>query len=315
MKFIDLFSGMGAFTQALTAEGHECVFACDTDKGARKIYERNYGITCQKDIRHIMDTDLPPFDILCAGLPFELGNLELFQEVVRILKHHQPMYAFIENVKNLCIHDEGRTLLAMLDALDDAGYHVKWNVLNAIDFGLPQCRERVFFVCYRKDVPCTFQFSSFEKNTTVPKVRNIIDTGIDIDLTEKITSKYEICKVDRKPRALGTKPYMVAELICTSTQKGGGQGQRVYSIDYPGITVCSVSGGVGGSTGLYDVDGKIRTLSAKEVLRMFGFADDFEFSCSDRRLITYMGSSTCVPIIRKLVSHVCGATQNFSRQC
>jgi DNA (cytosine-5)-methyltransferase 1 len=313
MKFIDLFCGMGAFTQALRQEGHECVFACDSDKGARKIYEKNYGLAPEKDIRHILDSDIPAFDILCAGLPFELGEMPLFQEIIRILKQHQPMYAFIENVKNLCVHDEGRTLLTILDMLDDTGYYVKWNVLNAIDFGLPQCRERVFFVCYRKDVPCQFQFSMLEASSkahtppTIPAVRDIIDPDVEMDLTEKITSTCEIRKVDRKPRALGTKPYMLAELICYATGKGGGQGQRVYSIDYPGITVCSVSGGIGGSSGLYDVHGKIRTLTAKEVLRMFGFPDDFVYTCSDRRLITYMGSSTCVPIIRALVSQVCPA--------
>lgn len=286
MKFIDLFCGMGAFTQALTAEGHTCVFACDTDKGARKIYERNYGIQPHKDIRHILDTDLPEFDILCAGLPFELGNLDLFQNVVRFLKQKQPAYAFLENVKNLCVHDEGRTLLTMLDMLDDAGYYTKWSVLNAIDFGLPQCRERVFFVCYRKDVPCTFQFSSISQQPSPApapthnlNVRSVIDFSNETDLTEKIRATYEIRAVDRKPRSMGRKPYMLAELICNKTRKGGGQGQRIYSIDYPGITICSVSGGIGGSTGLYDVDGKIRTLSAKEVLRMFGFPDEFQYAC------------------------------------
>jgi DNA (cytosine-5)-methyltransferase 1 len=193
--------------------------------------------------------------------------------------------------------------------LDAAGYHVKWNVLNAIDFGLPQCRERVFFVCYRKDIACTFQFSMLQdtadKRSSVA-VRDIIDPDVEVDLTEKITTTYEVCKVDRKPRAMGTKPFMLAELICLSTGKGGGQGQRVYSIDYPGITVCSVSGGLGGSSGLYELNGKIRTLTAKEVLRMFGFPDEFQYTCSERRLITYMGSSTCVPIIRALVHHVCG---------
>lgn len=309
MKFIDLFCGMGAFTEALQKEGHECVFACDVNKGARKIYERNYGLTPHKDIRQVMDEDIPAFDILCAGLPFELGDIQLLQEVVRLLKQHQPRYAFIENVKNLCIHDEGRTLLSILDMLDSAGYHVKWNVLNAIDFGLPQCRERVFFVCYRKDVPCSFQFSMLHDTTSprsCPVVREIVDSTVDVDMTEKIKTTYEICKVHRKPRAMGTKPYMLAELICLSTGKGGGQGQRVYSIDYPGITVCSVSGGLGGNSGLYEIDGKIRTLTAKEVLRMFGFPEHFQYTCSERRLITYMGSSTCVPIIRALVHHVCG---------
>ena len=314
MKFIDVFCGMGAFTEALQKEGHECVFACDVDKGARKIYEQNYGVKPHKDIRHVLPEEIPAFDILCAGLPLEVGDMPLLHEVVQLLKHHQPRYAFLENVKNLCIHDEGRTLLTILDMLDDAGYHVKWNVLNAIDFGLPQCRERVFFVCHRKDVRCTFQFSMLQNTQEVtpetrayPVVRDILDSEVTMDLTEKIKASYEIREVNRKPRAMGSKPYMLSELICYSTGKGGGQGQRVYSVDYPGITICAVSGGVGGSTGLYDVHGKIRTLTAKEVLRMFGFPTEFQYSCSDRRLITYLGSSTCVPILRALVHHVCGS--------
>lgn len=306
MKYIDMFCGMGAFHQALHQQGHECVWACDNDKGVRKIYEKNYGIIPRgEDIKEIPEHEIPEHDILCAGLPFESGfESILFQEVLRILKHSQPKYAIIEHVKNVCVVDEGRNLLSMLDLLDEVGYYVKWNVLNAIDFGLPQCRERVFFVCYRKDIPCKFTFSSISNDQTrvASSVRTIIDKECNDDITDELQTKYEIRNTERKARANGTKPLMIAELINKETQKGGAQGQRIYSIDYPGITICAGSGGVGGSTGLYHVDGKIRTLTSKETLRMFGFPESFIYSCSDRRLITYMGASTCVPIISAIIA-------------
>jgi DNA (cytosine-5)-methyltransferase 1 len=237
-------------------------------------------------------------------MPYEVGRSTLIHEVTRILQHCKPTYAIIENVKSLCVHDDGRALLAVLDILDDAGYYVKWNVLNAIHFGLPQCRERVFLICYRKDVQCEFLFSTLPTITETPCVKDIIDPEYNHDMRESLNEKYLMVPVNRKPRSNGTKPFMVTELICKSTNKGGGQGQRVYSIEYPGITICSGSGGVGGSTGLYDVNGAIRTLNVKETLRMFGFPTDFSYSCSDRRFIAYLGDSACVPIINTLMNHL-----------
>lgn len=313
MKFIDVFCGMGAFHRALQEMGHECVFACDIDKGARKIYEANYGVRPHGDIRKIQNEEIPAHDILCAGFPYQSFNNTdednvdqgtLIKQILRILKHHQPKYAILENVKNLCIHDQGRTLLSILDMLDECGYYTKWNVLNAIYFGVPQCRERVYFVCYRKDISCPFSFSQLKHVDKIPCIRDIIEPSQETDMTEALSTKYDICAVDRKPRANGSKPFMIKELYSKSSKKGGGQGQRIYSIDYPGITICSGSGGVGGSTGLYQCNETIRTLTPIETFRMFGFPDTFMYPCSARRIISYMGNSICVPVLRAIFTEL-----------
>ena len=126
-KFIDLFAGIGGFHQAMTQLGGKCVFASEIDKHAIKVYENNYGIVPQGNIKEIDVEDIPQHDVLCAGFPCTTFSIAgkcagfddqtrgtLFFEITRILKHHHPKYIILENVKNLTRHDKGRTSSAIL---------------------------------------------------------------------------------------------------------------------------------------------------------------------------------------------------------
>ena len=158
-KFIDLFSGIGGFHQAMTFFGGECVLASDIDKSAIEVYKKNYNIDSNINIRDLKDDDVPDHDVLCAGFPCQAfskagkreGFLDqirgtLFFEVARILKAKHPKYIMLENVRNLVSHDNGNTFKVIKETLKGLGYRLtdKPLILSPYQFGVPQVRERVY---------------------------------------------------------------------------------------------------------------------------------------------------------------------------
>lgn len=165
MKFLDLFAGIGGFRMGMEMAGHECVGYVEIDKFARKSYEAIFdtkGEWTAHDIRTVSDDDLRLFrgkvDVICGGFPcqafsvagkrlgFEDTRGTLFFEIARFAKEIKPRYLFLENVKGLLSHDQGRTFETILLTLDELGYDAEWQVLNSKDFGVPQNRERVFII-------------------------------------------------------------------------------------------------------------------------------------------------------------------------
>ena len=164
IKIADLFCGIGGFRLGIerAAKKHnvqvECVFSSEIEKNAVKIYEKNFQETPNGDITKINADDIPDMDILCGGFPcqafsiagnrrgFEDTRGTLFFDIARIAKEKRPKMLFLENVKGLLNHGRGRTFAAILVALDDIGYDVEWQVCNSKDFGVPQNRERVYFI-------------------------------------------------------------------------------------------------------------------------------------------------------------------------
>ncbi len=164
MKIIDLFCGMGGFRLAFEKWGCKCVFSSDIDKFAQETYKLNFNEQPYGDITKIKSTDIPDFDILCAGFPcqpfsiagrrlgFEDTRGTLFFEVARILQEKKPKAFFLENVRGLANHDKGNTVKVIMQTLNDLGYTATAKVLNAKDYGVPQNRERWYCVGFRKDI-------------------------------------------------------------------------------------------------------------------------------------------------------------------
>lgn len=160
-KFIDLFSGIGGFHQAMKNLGGECVFASEIDKYAIETYQENYRIDSNHDITKIEVKDIPEFDVLCAGFPCQpfsiAGKQEgfldktkgtLFFEIARILEERHPKYFILENVKNLVSHNNGDTYNTIKSVLKGLGYRLTKEplVLSPHQFGIPQSRERLYIV-------------------------------------------------------------------------------------------------------------------------------------------------------------------------
>ncbi len=169
-KFVDLFSGIGGFHYGLAKCGGECVMASEIDETAIKTYEANYHLSPRGDVSKIPVEEIPEFDLLCAGFPCQSfsnvgqkGGLDdprgaLIYQVMRILKGCQPRAFLLENVKGLLSHDKGNTIKTIIEGLTGCGYKVKYQVLEAKDYGVPQIRKRVFIVGVRNDINVEFTY-------------------------------------------------------------------------------------------------------------------------------------------------------------
>ena len=158
LTFSDMFCGIGGFHVAAAELGMNCVFACDIDSEARRAYKANFGIIPDDDITTIANDAIPRHDVLFAGFPcqpfsiigamrgFEDVRGALFFDLARIIEAKRPQALLLENVRQLSTHHQGRTLGRIVGELTDLGYNTSWRLLNALDFGLPQKRERTFIV-------------------------------------------------------------------------------------------------------------------------------------------------------------------------
>lgn len=168
LTFIDLFAGIGGIRIPFDEMCHKCVFSSEWDKHAQEMYEANFGERPKGDITKIPSEEIPEHDILLAGFPCQpfsiIGNGKgfadtrgtLFFEIERILRDKQPTAFLLENVKQLTSHDNGRTFKVILSKLEGLGYYTHWKVLNALDYGLPQKRERIIIVDFKKNYPFKF---------------------------------------------------------------------------------------------------------------------------------------------------------------
>ena len=199
LKFIDLFAGIGGFHLALHNAGCECVFACEIDKFARLTYYHNFSkISPQlflnnnfcEDIQTVKPEQIPDFDILCAGFPcqpfsqigFKNGFLEtkenrgnMFFEIVKILQIKKPKAFFLENVRNLLKHDNGKTFHIIKTTLKNLGYSFHYKIIKASDYGLPQHRPRLFMVGFKDATNINGNFYFPEKTSLKYTMSNIFN--------------------------------------------------------------------------------------------------------------------------------------------
>ena len=207
-KFIDLFSGIGGFHQALQQMGGECVFASDIDKFAIETYKENYGINADINIRDVLPENIPEHDVLCAGFPcqafskagFQKGFKDetkgtLFFEIEKILKYHKTKYIILENVRNLVSHDHGNTWKVIYNHLKKIGYRLTKTplILSPHQFGIPQLRERVVILGIydpdNKNKDLTIKFDNLKEKDD--------NTIYDIIENNRVESKYYITEREK----------------------------------------------------------------------------------------------------------------------
>jgi DNA (cytosine-5)-methyltransferase 1 len=206
LKFIDLFAGIGGFHIAFHNAGCECVFACEIDKFARSTYHHNFfKISPQlflsnnffEDIQKIKTEQIPDFDILCAGFPcqpfsqigFKNGFLEtrenrgnMFFEIAKILQTKKPKAFFLENVRNLEKHDNGKTFNIIKTTIKNLGYSFHYKIIRASDYGLPQHRPRLFMVGFKDEANVYSNFTFPTKISLKYTMSNIFNGKCDKDI-------------------------------------------------------------------------------------------------------------------------------------
>lgn len=307
--FIDLFAGIGGFRIALESFGLKSVYSNDWDKHAQITYRENFGDTPDGDITKVDEKKIPKHNVLCAGFPCQAFSISgkqqgfkdtrgtLFFDVARIVEHHRPELLFLENVKNFARHDNGRTLAVVVRTLDELGYNVFHQVLNASFYGAPTSRQRIYFICFRKDLGV----DSFE----FPLPTNEPVRLRDVLLPDTETKQYVIngrndvkmARRDVKTDLFGNYPLKPARL---GTIGNGGQGERVYSDLGHAITLSAYGGGVASKTGAYLINGKVRKLAPRECARVMGFPEDFKIPANDSQAYKQFGNSVVVPVLKKV---------------
>lgn len=199
MKVAGFFSGVGGIELGFKQAGFEIIYANEQNEKAAKTYQYNFDLSVDiRDIRDVKASEIPDFDILVGGFPCqafsvagkrqgfddEKGRGNLFFELERIFKEKKPSVIFLENVKNLVGHDNGNTFRIILEHLKNAGYYIKYQVLNAMQYGnLPQNRERIYIVAF-KDI---LKFEKFNFPEPIMLTKKISDI---IDFSEKTEEKY-----------------------------------------------------------------------------------------------------------------------------
>lgn len=308
-KYIDLFCGIGGFHIALSSFGATCVFASDIDKYAQNIYKTNFKIQPHGDIKKIRCKDIPPHDILCAGFPCQpfsisgnqhgfddkSGNGKLFFEIIRIARYHKPKLILLENVRNLEYHNGGKTLKIMKEKLNSIGYHVFYKTLNASNYGIPQARQRLYIVAFKKNLKVK-EFSFPNKINSQVSLIDIMLSDKEINEDVKIVRKYVIDKPEISCRS--------NKLIRIGKIGLGRQGERIYSPLGHSVTLSSQSGGLGGKTGMYYVSGNVRKLCSRECARLMGFPDNYILPSNTNKSYEKFGNSVVVDVIQYIVKEI-----------
>ena len=294
-SFIDLFAGIGGIRLPFTEMGYKCVFSSEWDRHAQQTYLANFGEMpfgdiCKSSTKQFIPKD---FDVLLAGFPCQafsiMGKMKgfedtrgtLFFEVASILATHRPKAFLLENVKQLTTHDKGKTFATILESLTDLGYDYKWKVLNALDFGLPQKRERVIIVGFRDSgLINEFDFEFPKENYDLNK---IIENDDDVDpslfASENILQK----RIER------TKGKDIFYPSVWHENKSG----NISILDY----ACALR--TGASYNYLLINGKRRP-SSRELLRFQGFPDNYKIAVSHGEIRRQTGNSVAVPMIRKI---------------
>lgn len=306
--FVDLFCGIGGFHLALSSFGAKCMFASDIDEEARKIYYKNFGLLPHGDIRKIANEDIPAHDILCGGFPCQSFSVsgsqagfndekigKLFFEITRIAAFHQPKIIFLENVANLGTHDKGKSIKKIVDELQVIGYQPFYQILNALDFNIPQSRKRLYLIAFRNDLKIqNFQFPVPQKATR--RLKDILLDEKEILEDYYVNRKFTLREGYSDLKYTREKPYIrIGEIGL------GRQGERIYSIDGCATTLSASGGGLGGRTGLYLINGRIRKLAPQECARLMGFPSWFRIAESANQAYQQFGNSVVVNVLQYIV--------------
>jgi len=295
-KFIDLFAGIGGIRIPFDELGGKCVFSSEWDKYAQKTYSVNFGETPYGDITKIHPNEIPEHDLLIAGFPcqpFSQAGLgqgfkdtrgTLFFDIARILQFHRPKAIMLENVKRLANHDNGKTLLVILNVLEGLGYKTNYKVLNAKDFGVPQNRERIYIVGFLDDVG--FEFPVPPKSKT--RLGDI--------LMKNIADKYTLSDLLWKGHQERRKK---------AQDKGFGFGYCLFNKESQYTSTISARYYKDGSEILVSQKGKNpRKLTPREAARLQGFPEDFVIPVSDMQAYKQFGNSVAVPVIRAVATEI-----------
>ncbi|PSW91268.1 DNA cytosine methyltransferase [Photobacterium angustum] len=298
-KFIDLFAGIGGIRLGFESQGGQCVFSSEWDSHAQKTYEANFGECPHGDITKISPKDIPEHDILLGGFPCQafsiIGKMNgfddtrgtLFFNIAEILKLKKPKAFMLENVKQLKTHDKGNTFKVIIKTLEDLGYKVNHTVLNALDFGVPQKRERTFIVGFL-DHNIDFNFPVGERSFNLESI---------LEKDDDVPANFFVSEEIKASRIANLKKEPPFPSIWHQNVSG-----NVSPLPYS----CALRAGASYN---YLLINGVRRPTPRELLRLQGFPDDFKVVVPYTQLRKQAGNSVAVPVIKAIANNVITAMQ------
>lgn len=302
--FIDLFAGIGGIRLGFESVGGKCIFSSEFDEDACKTYEANFGEHPSGDITKIEAGSIPDFDVLLGGFPCQafsiIGKKEgfanetcgtLFFDIERILTEKKPKAFMLENVRNLTAHDHGNTFKIITTHLEVLGYHVYSKVLNALDYGVPQKRERLIIVGFLDDV-------KFEFPKPIPISERMTLSSI---LEDKVDNKYYVKESIRKSRIERLKDKNYPKPYISHENMAGSITPHPYS-----------SALRAGASANYILINDERRPTERELLRIQGFPDSYKIVVPYGKIKKQTGNSVAIPVIKAVAREMIKALKAFN---
>lgn len=305
LRAIDLFAGVGGIRlgfEQVFGQDITFVFSSEIDKFACQTYMANFSEKPHGDITKIDEKNIPHHDIILAGFPCQAFSVAghrkgfddtrgtLFFDVARIAKYHKPKLIFLENVKGFKNHDKGNTFKVVRQTLEELGYRVYADVLNAKNFGVPQNRERIYIIAILNEFnqSLIFNFEKLKKISVTSKVGDILQSNVfdKYTISDKLWAGHQRRKLEHK-------------------KKGNGFGYCLFNHNSDYTSTISARYYKDGSEILIEQLGKNpRKLTPREAGRLQGFPDDYIIPVSDVQAYKQFGNSVAVPVIKALAQEI-----------
>ena len=266
----------------------DIVYANDIDDNACSIFKENFNITPDnRDIREIPSNDLPDFDILTGGFPCQSFSIvaqnpkrlgvkddrgKLFFEMCRILRERQPRCFIAENVKGILTANNKNAFPLIIKEFEECGYDVKYDILNSADFGVPQKRERVIIVGFRKDLNVNFEFPKVTVTTAngYTPLKTVIENEVD---ERYYFSQKAVDGMMRKRAAMNKGRAQDVEKPCNTV----------------GAHLAKVS--LNSTDPVLMVNGRYRRFTPREVARIQSFPENFKLVGSEAAQYRALGNA------------------------
>lgn len=307
-RFLDLCSGIGGGRLGLEQAGLQSIGYCDTSRLAVATYQLMFDVSDEKkyaNLKRIKTAELPAYDMLIAGFPCQtfsvMGRKDGFSDdrgqiifhIARILQESQPPCFLLENVRGLVTHDKGKTLAVILDELSRVGYHTTYKVLTSLEHGVPQMRQRVYFVGVRKDLTPSLADFVWPEEEETPKLADYLIDRIPATAERlEILAHYLNNPVNNGKYTVDDLRSMNGKVLDTRMND-----LRIYEGKVP--TLRAQRDGI-----LYVYDNVIYQLTGYEALLLQGFpkeyADKVKDKVTDRHLLMQAGNAMTVNVIKKI---------------
>ena len=321
LKIASFFAGIGGFDYAAQKAGDfETVYANEISRRAYETFEMNFPLEVDKrSIWDIKPEELPDFDVLCGGFPCQSfssagrqagrqdARCRLSYALLPMIAYKKPRVIFLENVKGLLNHDKGQFLFDILQELADLGYFVKWKLINAKHYGPPQNRERVYFVGFRNFCEYNNFYFPNTESTFEERCQRKLEC---VDLNKTVESCYY---ADVNTRT-GKRIFGFAKLFgllpgdffCWRIDKFCFQPQDIF------YCFTHKASFFDGMTSLIDNAGRVRSLTAKEVIYIQGFLQDYKFNeaLSPRVIFGLIGNSVSIWVVKLIFEQIAEALSN-----